>query len=90
MITLGSRGVYFIAKSGENGFIETSKVEGLDTTGAGDLYAAGFLFGLSQGRAALDCARLGALAASEVISHIGARPDRNLRDLATAEGLLGH
>ena len=62
----------------------------VDTTGAGDLYAAGFLFGLSQGRAALDCARLGALAASEVISHIGARPDRNLRDLATAEGLLGH
>jgi sugar/nucleoside kinase (ribokinase family) len=62
----------------------------VDTTGAGDLYAAGFLFGLSQGRAPLDCARLGALAASEIISHIGARPDKNLRDLARAEGLLGH
>lgn len=60
----------------------------VDTTGAGDLYAAGFLFGLSQNRAPLDCARLGALAASEIISHIGARPDQNLRDLATAEGLL--
>jgi sugar/nucleoside kinase (ribokinase family) len=45
-----------------------------DTTGAGDLFAAGFLLGLARGRALDDCLRLGALAAAEVISHIGARP----------------
>lgn len=48
--------------------------EVVDTTGAGDLYAAGFLFGHTRGLAPADCARLGSLAASEVISHIGARP----------------
>jgi len=46
----------------------------VDTTGAGDLYAAGFLFGLSRGRDLATCGRLGALAAAEVISHVGARP----------------
>jgi len=46
----------------------------VDTTGAGDLYAAGFLFGLSRGLAPATCARLGSLAAAEVISHVGARP----------------
>jgi sugar/nucleoside kinase (ribokinase family) len=46
----------------------------VDTTGAGDLYAAGFLFGLSRGVAPAACGRLGALAAAEVISHVGARP----------------
>ena len=60
----------------------------VDTTGAGDLFAAGFLAGLSHGLEHVDCARLGALAAAEVISHIGARPQANLRDLARQEGLL--
>ncbi len=46
----------------------------VDTTGAGDLFAAGFLAGLSRGLEARDCARLGALAAAEVIGHLGARP----------------
>lgn len=46
----------------------------VDTTGAGDLYAAGFLFGLSRGRDLPTCGRLGSLAAAEVISHVGARP----------------
>lgn len=46
----------------------------VDTTGAGDLYAAGFLFGLSSGAGVGECARLGGLAAAEVISHVGARP----------------
>ena len=46
----------------------------VDTTGAGDLYAAGFLFGLSRGRDLATCGRLGSLAAAEVISHVGARP----------------
>ena len=60
----------------------------VDTTGAGDLFAAGFLAGLSRDLDHVDCARLGALAAAEVIGHIGARPQASLRDLARQEGLL--
>lgn len=53
----------------------------VDTTGAGDLFAAGFLAGFVEGRHLADCGRMGALAAAEVISHIGARPEQNLKDL---------
>jgi sugar/nucleoside kinase (ribokinase family) len=54
----------------------------IDTTGAGDLFAAGLLFGLTRGYALDACARLGNVAAGEVISHVGARPDRSLAELA--------
>jgi sugar/nucleoside kinase (ribokinase family) len=54
----------------------------VDTTGAGDLYAAGFLVGLSRGRDLATCGRLGSLAAAEVISHVGARPQQPLARLA--------
>jgi sugar/nucleoside kinase (ribokinase family) len=53
----------------------------IDTTGAGDLYAAGFLYALSQRLDLGDCGRLGAMCAAEVISHIGARPETPLRAL---------
>jgi len=53
----------------------------VDTTGAGDLYAAGFLYGFTQGRDLGTCARLGGIAAAEIISHIGARPEANLAQL---------
>jgi sugar/nucleoside kinase (ribokinase family) len=53
----------------------------LDTTGAGDLYAAGFLFGYTQSMPLAECARLGSLAAGEVISHVGPRPLVELRTL---------
>ena len=56
----------------------------VDTTGAGDLYAAGFMLGLSRGLGLPTCGRLGALAAAEVISHVGARPMTPLADLAKA------
>jgi len=56
----------------------------VDTTGAGDLYAAGFLAGVAQGRALATCGRMGAIAAAEVISHIGARPETSLNDLIRA------
>ena len=59
----------------------------LDTTGAGDQFAAGFLSGLSRGRDMPTCARLGAIAAAEVISHYGARPEHSLRTLAAKAGL---
>ena len=53
----------------------------VDTTGAGDLFAAGFLAGLSQDRPLEQCLRMGAIAAAEVISHYGARPEADLRAL---------
>lgn len=56
----------------------------VDTTGAGDLFAAGFLHGLSAGRPVRDCAVMGGLAAAEVISHFGARPQQSLADLVKA------
>jgi sugar/nucleoside kinase (ribokinase family) len=59
----------------------------VDTTGAGDLFAAGFLFGLARGAELRDAARLGALAAAEVIQHLGARPETSLRTLAAENGL---
>ena len=55
----------------------------VDTTGAGDLYAAGFLAGFTQGRNLADCAVLGGIAAGEIIGHSGARPVRPLIELAT-------
>jgi len=60
----------------------------VDTTGAGDLYAAGFLFGIAAGRDLEAAGRLGSLAAAEIISHIGARPETKLADLARAKGLI--
>src|SRR3981081_478441 len=59
----------------------------VDTTGAGDLFAAGFLFGLVRGAGHRDAGRLGAMAAAEVIQHIGARPQTSLKALAQANGL---
>jgi len=53
----------------------------IDTTGAGDLYAAGFLHGYTAGRDAVTCGRLGGLCAAEIISHIGARPEADLKTL---------
>ena len=60
----------------------------VDTTGAGDLFAAGFLSGLARGADDRTCGRLGALAAAEVIQHLGARPETSLRDLAGENGLM--
>ncbi|WP_426010353.1 adenosine kinase [Caulobacter sp. DWR2-3-1b2] len=59
----------------------------IDTTGAGDQYAAGFLYGLSQGHPLPVCGQLGALAAAEVIAHYGPRPQVSLRDLAAQNGI---
>jgi sugar/nucleoside kinase (ribokinase family) len=60
----------------------------VDTTGAGDLFAAGFLFATARGMGDERAARLGALAAAEVISHLGARPEKSLSALAQENGLL--
>jgi sugar/nucleoside kinase (ribokinase family) len=56
----------------------------VDTTGAGDLFAAGFLFGHVRGRAVADCLRIGAICAAEIISHFGARPEADLQALVAS------
>ena len=59
----------------------------VDTTGAGDLYAAGFLYGYAAGKQLDICGHIGSLAAAEVISHLGARPETSLAGLVAARGL---
>ena len=82
VLTRGKRGSLIIAGD-EFHVIDAHPVETLvDTTGAGDLYAAGVLYGLSQRLELAHCGRLGSLAASEVISHVGARPQTPLVELA--------
>ena len=76
--------------AGRDGMIEVPAApigKLVDATGAGDLFAAGFLFGLARGRDRKAAAQLGALAAAEVIQHIGARPEVSLKDLAKRSGL---
>jgi sugar/nucleoside kinase (ribokinase family) len=62
----------------------------VDSTGAGDLYAAGFLFGQARGKSMPECGALGSLAAAEVISHMGPRPEASLRRLAEKARLLAN
>jgi sugar/nucleoside kinase (ribokinase family) len=59
--------------------------EVVDTTGAGDAFAAGFLHGFTNGRGLSECARMGSITASEVISHVGARPEVSLAELVRAK-----
>ena len=59
----------------------------VDTTGAGDLYAAGFLFGLTRGLPLPTCGKIGSLCAAEIISHVGARPEVALKGLVEAARL---
>ncbi len=80
-ITVGARGSIII--TGDE-LLEVPAVpvrRVIDTTGAGDLYAAGFLHGLTSGGSLEECGRLGSLAAAEVISHVGPRPLVELRTL---------
>jgi sugar/nucleoside kinase (ribokinase family) len=88
VLTRSEEGSVIVSK-GETVEVEPMPVgRVLDVTGAGDLYAAGFLFGLTEGAPLETCGRLGSLAAAEVICHIGARPEVSLRDLAAKHGLL--
>jgi sugar/nucleoside kinase (ribokinase family) len=76
-----------ILSQGERLTVAAEPVEKVvDTTGAGDQYAAGFMFGLSRGRPLQQCGQLASLAAAEVISHYGPRPLVPLKDLAAAKG----
>ncbi len=84
-LTRSSRGSVVVA-DGVVHVVAAAHVEHVvDTTGAGDLYAAGFLFGLTHGLGFADCARLGGIAAAEIISHVGARPEAALTDLVPVD-----
>jgi sugar/nucleoside kinase (ribokinase family) len=81
-LTRSEKGSVIITSSGERVHVDAARVDKvIDTTGAGDLYAAGFLYGLTNGRDLATSGRLASLAAAECISHIGARPDVSLAEL---------
>lgn len=83
-LTLGARGS-MVLSGNEVHVVEPAPVERLiDTTGAGDLYAAGFLFGYTAGHELAICGTYGSKAAAEVISHYGARPNTPLSDLVAS------
>jgi len=87
-ITRSADGALIVSR-GETRAVPAFPVERVvDTTGAGDLFASGFLAGLVKNLDLTDCARLGGLAAAEIISHLGARPQTSLKELAQQQGLL--
>ncbi|PJE27713.1 Sugar or nucleoside kinase, ribokinase family [Pseudooceanicola antarcticus] len=77
-----------IVRGEEEAIVPVTEVTPVDATGAGDLFAGGFLFGLAKGADLATAGRMGCVAAAEVISHYGARPETDLKALFKAEGLL--
>jgi sugar/nucleoside kinase (ribokinase family) len=86
-VTRGAQGSVVASGGGVISVPAVDVASVVDTTGAGDSYAAGFLCGVIGEMGLERCAQLGALAAAEVVSHLGARPQRSLADLARAAGL---
>jgi len=84
VLTRGEKGAV-ILKGLERFEVAAEKADVQDTTGAGDLYAAGFLYGYSQGYDMEKCGRIAAICAAEVISHVGARPEANLKELVDSK-----
>ena len=87
VVTRSEKGCLVVAPGGIEAVPAFPVERVVDTTGAGDLFAAGFLCGLARGADDRTCGRLGALAAAEVIQHLGARPESSLKDLARENGL---
>jgi sugar/nucleoside kinase (ribokinase family) len=82
VVTRGVAGALAV-RAGERVDVPAEPVEEVvDTTGAGDLFAAGFLFGYAKGKSLADSLRLGAICAAEIIQHYGARPEADLKQLA--------
>ena len=77
-----------VIRGAERAVVPVKRVVPVDATGAGDQFAAGFLYGLSTGRSLDIAGRMGCVAAAEVISHFGARPETDLADLFVQEGLI--
>ena len=83
-LTRSDKGSVVVSAAGEVEVAAEPVEKVVDTTGAGDLYAAGFLHGLTQGRSLPECGRIGGICAAEVIGHFGARPAVPLKDLVAA------
>ena len=88
VMTRGAHGAVVLTAGGPEEVAAAAVERVVDTTGAGDLFAAGFLFGLTHAMDPVESTRLGGLCAAEVISHTGARPEADLRALAASAGLL--
>jgi len=88
VLTRSAKGSLIVTADGTQEIAPAPVAEVVDTTGAGDLYASGFLYGLTRGRPLETCGRLGSLAAAEIIAHVGARPEASLKELAAQAGLL--
>ncbi len=87
-LTRSEKGCIIAAENGEVHVIDAEKIERVvDTTGAGDQFAAGFLYGYARGKGLTVCGRLGAIAAAEIISHYGARPETPFHALAAKAGI---
>jgi adenosine kinase len=87
VVTRSEKGCLVVGPDGTEAVAAFPVDRVVDTTGAGDLFAAGFLSGLVRGADDRTCGRLGALAAAEVIQHLGARPESSLKTLARENGL---
>jgi sugar/nucleoside kinase (ribokinase family) len=88
-LTRSEKGSLILADGDEYPITATAVARVVDSTGAGDLYAAGLLHGLTRGMPLPICGGFGSLCAAEIISHVGARPERNLADLVAAAGVAG-
>jgi sugar/nucleoside kinase (ribokinase family) len=86
-LTRSARGSLVVTAAATHAVAAPAVTRVVDTTGAGDLYASGFLFGLTHGRALAECGGLGSLCAAEIIGHFGARPETPLRELVERAGL---
>lgn len=84
--TIGAKGA-IVCGGGQQFTVPTDAADVVDVTGAGDLFAAGFLYGVANGHDLETCGRMGNIAAGEVISHIGARPEQDLAELFKAAGV---
>jgi sugar/nucleoside kinase (ribokinase family) len=80
-LTRNAAGSVILADGAEHRVAAAPVARVLDTTGAGDLYASGFLYGLTRALPLPTCGRIGSLCAAEIISHFGARPELKLSEL---------
>ena len=85
--TDSDQGAHILSK-GQRWHAPAMKVDIVDATGAGDLFAGAFLWALAEGHDLETCGRMGCIAASEIISHIGARPEADLKELFKSQGVL--
>jgi sugar/nucleoside kinase (ribokinase family) len=87
VITRGANGAFVGHAGDRHDFRARPQGPVVDSTGAGDLFAAGYLYGRTNGRNARESGIIASLAAGEVISHVGARPESDLAALVKADGL---